>query len=246
MEPARIDEWWNDPAPPAEPPRAKRAPRPPFLDVERAAARVELTARRALDNRPEAYRALTWYADARRFCVGIGRPHGLTVETVAGAVAALSPQVSWREQVSYAPAILDAWAQGLTFRRFPGPGYNANKRKAARILAGGAPLDVLGGPKVRAFYRAITSAGADPEAVCIDRHAWALACGAEKSGPRGGAPVPKLTDKRYREAAAAFTLAAERLRAAFPDLAERLTAPNVQALVWEFWRASQATLFPEV
>ena len=232
--------WWEGPAddfapPPMElaPPVAPRRPAPPFLDPRAASARVELCARRALDRPADARRALEWYGAARIFCVGIGRPHGLTLEAVAGAIAALSPQVSWREQTAYAPAILDAWAQDAPI---PGPGYTANKVKAVRILDGAPPLDVLGGPKVRAFYRCILTGGADPSAVCVDRHAWAIAHGIERTGSRGGAHAPELTAKRYREAAAAYVDAAARLRDAYPALAPILTPARVQSLTWTHWR----------
>lgn len=41
-------------------------------------------------------------------------------------------------------------------------------RKAVAIRDGARPLDVLGGPKVRAFYRALTTGGAEGPPV-IDR-----------------------------------------------------------------------------
>lgn len=236
MNPDRpLDEWWladwaNGPAAPADPEPPARA-RPPFLEPRTAAARVELVARRALDDAARARDGLDWYENARRFCAGIGRPYGLSVESTAGALAALSPQVSWDVQTAWAPAILDAWKQGAPI--LPGPGYGRNRAKAARILDGAPPLDVLGGPKVRAFYRSIVSAGAT-DAVCIDRHAWAIA---------GGGPALKLTDKRYREAARAYVDAAAALRAAFPELAPSLTAARVQALTWVWWRDNAADRF---
>jgi hypothetical protein len=220
---SHVDAWWNATPAPAEEPRTDRRQGAPYLDARTAAARVELIARRALDNRPAALAALAWYSDARRFSDGLARAYGLGVEAVAGAIAALSPQVAWSAQVAWAPAIFDAWKQGADL---PGPGLGVNKRKAGRILAGEAPLDVLGGPKVRAFYRGII-AGGRTEAVCVDRHAWAAA---------GGPADATLTGPRYGEAVRAYLDASAALRLAFRELAPILSPANVQALVWVWWR----------
>lgn len=207
---------------------AKR--RGPFLDHTQAVARIELCARRALDDAREADAALAWYCGALRFCAALGRVFDFPAETVAGALAALSPKVGWEVQCAWAPVVLEAYRKGDSM---PGPGYNLNKAKAYRILDGAAPLDVLGGPKVRAFYAGIVTSGAADE-VCIDRHAWTIAAGIDRIGLRGGAHTARLTDKRYREAAEAYVAAASGLRSAFRD--DRLTSANVQALCWAWWR----------
>jgi len=206
------------------------------------AARVELVARRALDDRPQALVGLAWYRNAHAWAESLAAAFGLPVETVVGVVAALSPLNGWDSQLEWTPRILRAWAWDLADRStavetaaewIPGPGLGANKRKAARILCGESPLDVLGGSKVRAFYANIRG---DETAVCVDRHAWAIATG-DVAGD------VSITAKRYRETVAAFTCAAANLRAAFPALSDVLTPAGVQALTWVWWRDNTGDRF---
>lgn len=196
-------------------------------------ARIELVARRALDDRAGALFAMGWYRRARQWADALADVYGLPAETVIGVVAALSPLNGWESQLQWTPRILRAWAEssasdGMVATAsvwLPGPGLGTNKRKAARILCGEDPLDVLSGPKVCAFFRNIMG---DENAVCVDRHAWAIA--------HGGALVT-LTPKRYLETADAFREASVALREAYPALADSLTPAGVQALTWAWWRA---------
>lgn len=102
-----------------------------------------------------------WYRQSRRTARGLARKHGTTVATSAGVIAALSPRIQWKTNVMGADHILGG---GNT-----GPGFNRNVEKALRIREGERPLSVLGGPKVRAFYRAIMG---DKDAVVIDVWMW--------------------------------------------------------------------------
>ena len=72
------------------------------------------------------------------------------------------------------------------------------RERAGAIAAGARPLDVLGGDKTRAFYRAITG---DREAVTVDVWAARAALGDWIS----------LTPKRYGRISAAYKAAARRL-----------------------------------
>ena len=204
------------------------------------AARIELVARRALDSRSAAVSACRWYSDAHAWADSLATAFGLPVETVVGVVAALSPLNGWESQLEWTPRILRAWGDVDRSRAvetaggwIPGPGLGANKRKAARILSGEAPLSVLGGSKVRAFFANIMG---DETAVCVDRHAWAIATG-DVAGD------VSITAKRYRETVAAFTCAAANLRAAFPALSDVLTPAGVQALTWVWWRDNKGDRF---
>lgn len=209
-----------------------------------AAARIELLARRALDDRNKALAALAWYAEAKALAAEwSARCPVSTLGDIVGMLAALSPQNGWLDQVIWMPRILqqcrtlqgrDIPAEDLA-EHIPGPGFTANKRKAARIWLGESALDVLSGPKVRAFYVCIMTAG-HTEQVCIDRHAWSIAAGLE------GASL-HLTPKRYRETVAAYHAAAAMLRASYPGLAARLTAPNVQALTWVYFKDNPDMIF---
>lgn len=213
------DKWWESVI-------EKDAPSP--APSATAAARVELAARRALDDRDAARAALEWYDRARAWAESLAAAYGFTLEAVAGAVAALSPNVTWESQLEWTPRVLEAFR--VDAEALPGPAYGRNKGKAAAILAGADPLEILGGPKVRAFYAGIM-AGGNTAAVCIDRHAWALAYGA-------GAVDVCLTAKRYRDAAQAYRDATAALVRAFPTLEAELTPARVQALTWVYWRAN--------
>ncbi len=204
-------------------------------------ARIELVARRALDDRASAAVALGWYRRAHDWASTMADVCGMSAGTVVGVVAALSPLNGWESQLEWTPKILAAWnhdAHGSTphlvataHEWLPGPGLGTNKRKAARILCGEDPDDVLGGSKVRAFFANILG---DSDSVCIDRHAWAIA-----TGDFGSVCI---TPKRYRDTVAAFQCAAANLRAAFPRV-EGLTPAGVQALTWEWWRANEGDRF---
>jgi hypothetical protein len=190
-----------------------------------AQARIELVARRALDDAKAADVSLGWYRAARDYCASLG-----PVETVAGIVAALSPLNTWEDQLRFTPLVIAAARDKLPL---PGPGFSANKRKAVAIASGADPSTVLAGDKVVAFYRCIVTAG-ETDAVCVDRHAWAIA--------HGTGADRYLTAKRYRETAAAYVAVAAGLRARDPSDV-RLTPANVQALTWVWWRDNPGLRF---
>jgi hypothetical protein len=153
-----------------------------------------------------------WYPAAYREACAI-----LPADPVRGAaiIAALSPQVGWRENLRAAARIAaDPYVAGEPNV----PGYMANRMKAAAI-ADGAPLtghpgDALGGqaPKVRAFWRAICG---DLEAVTLD--IWAM-----RAAYPGAAMRPPAGDA-YRRGVLAYRAAARRLQVAPRDL---------QAILW--------------
>ncbi len=108
---------------------------------------------------------VAWYRDARRLISTLARKYGRTRCTVAGIVAATSPRQSWGRNVVVSEEFLAGGAPSGVFRD--------SATKARAILAGAKPLVVLGGRKVRAFYRALCG---DDTACVID--VWMLrACG---------------------------------------------------------------------
>lgn len=151
---------------------------------------------------------LTWYTDARREARRMARAYGVTTAAACGVIAALSPQVQWVRNLTMAREILrDGVTTGQT---------SANLTKAYRIADGARPLTVLGGPKVRAFYRALMG---DESAAVIDT--WMMVAA---QWHRDGA-----TALQYLEIARALTDAA-----AFAGIA---VAP-FQAVVWTHVRGS--------
>jgi hypothetical protein len=100
-------------------------------------------------------------------------------------------------------------------------------RQADAILAGAHPLDVLQGPKVREFFRAIML---EPDAVCIDRHAVDIA-----RGRRGANSDPSILGRvgAYEKAQKAYRDAASILSRA---LGAPILPAQVQAVTWVQWR----------
>lgn len=152
-----------------------------------------------------------WYTLAYRTALNL-TPHDVRIG--AGVIAAFSPQMSWKKNVELA-------ATCLRTGKFVGH-YGANNRKAEKIAKGADPLSVLGGDKVRAFYECIVNAG-QTDAICIDRHAIAIALGRnatdkERQGLKG---------KRYKTYADAYRNVAAKVG---------LLPSELQAVTWVTWR----------
>lgn len=149
-----------------------------------------------------------WYPAARMTCHAMARAYGLRPETVAGILAALSPRIRWETNLSA------AWAL-LAGERIRGP-YKRSIRRAEHILvtddAGCDPLDMLSGPKVRAFYAAIMDI---PGPAVID--SWALRAATGLAW--ADAPSPTAYDPVARAYASAARILGQPVHA-------------VQATVW--------------
>lgn len=182
------------------------------FDHHEAVERITTLVRSA-DASELAY-GLTWYEDASSTASALAAEHGLTLDQVAGIIAALSPQTAWPQNLDKARELIST---GDTY------GFGRARSKARRILAGESPDDVLAGPKERAFYETI-AAPARATSVVIDRHAYDAVIGAigtdrsRKQLERKGA-YDAVSDV-YRDAA--------RLLGLRPHV--------VQGVVWAVWR----------
>ncbi len=105
-----------------------------------------------------------WYALVNAWCVDRADTYGVSVDTVAGIVAALSPRLRWEDNLADADRVLSGSSGACRALR-------ANVAKAERILAGESPEDVLGGRKVRSFYRNILLVRLSLD-VTVDVHMW--------------------------------------------------------------------------
>jgi hypothetical protein len=143
-----------------------------------------------------------WYPRTLALAAEMARETGRTVECAAGVIAAMSPRLQWHLNVQYAWDIL---------RGGSGSGLTRSLANAHRIVQGAHPLDVLNGPKTRAFYGAIMGTG---HTATVD--AWAVQGATERAY---GAVAPA----RYDDVAAAYATAAERC-------GENVHA--MQAIVW--------------
>ncbi len=161
---------------------------------------------------------MSWYVRAYEFCQLVADKYSLDVATVAGVVAALSPQNRWERNMRDAEAMVVAYKLQL---EVPHCGtYAANVAKAQRILEGEEPLNVLGGNKVRSFYANIMG---DSESVTVDGHAWCIA----NDNKQTMLNVPKLTDKVYHGLADEYRQAAKQVG---------VQPMQMQAVTWVTWR----------
>jgi hypothetical protein len=151
----------------------------------------------------------SWYRESRKQARRIARETGVTASVAAGVIAAFSPRQQWKTNVRMAE---DACRTGTS-----SSGLGQSRRAAQRILDGERPLDVLNGPKVRAFYRAIMG---DESAAVVD--VWML-----RAMGLGEAIAPK----DYPTAALAIERAARKTE---------VTTATFQAIVWTHVRGRAA------
>jgi len=157
----------------------------------------------------------TWYSDAHTLAAAIHDD----VQAGAAIIAVLSPMLSWSKN---APIAVLAARAGT---RRPAGVIGRNWTKAKRARRVGADLDaIVKGPKVRDFWACIASNGTDSYAVCVDRHAVAIACGRFLDSKESG---DSLAGARYKKVANAYRDAAVILG---------LTPCILQAVTWVVWR----------
>jgi hypothetical protein len=160
---------------------------------------------------------LTWYSDAatQAECLPV------SFSQACGIIAALSPQVSWDRNVGLAQCL--TWTGTA-----PCLSKSVDKAKELRDT-NKHPLAVLGGKKVRAFYKGIVTRG-KTFAVCLDRHAFAIAAG------------KNLTEK---ELAQCFSKVGvyEQIEQAYRNVAfkYKLWPAQVQAITWVQWRKDKVS-----
>jgi hypothetical protein len=146
-----------------------------------------------------------WYYDAWRSAVVMADKHGVSIEQAAGVIAALSPRCPWKRNLIDAEAVLTRGVAAVV------SSFGRNKTRAVAIANGHNPDHILGGPKVRAFWRCLVSFR-NRTHVCID--VWA----ARAVGYYG-----RISPQVYRRIAAAYLDAARRLN---------VTPCELQATLW--------------
>jgi hypothetical protein len=162
-----------------------------------------------------------WYARAKAFAADLDT----NVERAVGVIAALSPMMPWPRNQSLAREVYMGKRDGC---------LSANMAKAVRILNGEAPLDVLSGEKVRAFYLNIMGIDED-SAVTIDRHAIMVALGKNLASDE-----LKFTKAQNRAIADEYRAAAKILSR---EVGYPLTPAQVQATVWVWWRKNRSLAY---
>ena len=168
-----------------------------------------------------------WYADALEVCSNIATDCSLAIDTVAGVMAALSPNNRWERNITDCRNLCLAYCLGgyADAEQIKVTTFNANKRKALNILSGQLPLSVLSGLKVRAFFECIVGA----DSVCIDGHAYSIWQGERITTTS----TPKISPKLYAAISADYRHAA--------GIINQITglsysAAQLQAITWLTWR----------
>lgn len=175
-----------------------------------------------------------WYKRAHKLGVKLIHAYdGLMLGQAVGVIAALSPNNKWERNCVDAEAMIKAWHAGADPLTVKVCTFGKNKAKAAAILALTADdletdrvTEILNGRKVVAFYRSIMG---DPDAVCVDGHAYAVWIGERVPTTQ----TPSIGIKLYADIARAYQLVAKR---SYELCGTTLTPTQVQAVTWVTYR----------
>lgn len=177
----------------------------------------------------ELAEGMNWYATARSAAQALATQHNLSLHTVAGVIAALSPNMRWELNVKAADTIIKAYKMGIAPEDATCPAYKANRRKAYQILAETERANItkiLNGNKIVNFYLCIVEPNCS--AVCIDGHARNI-----YYGSREVLKGSRVTDKEYNLLVEEYNNATQAINLAYNF---QLTAMQVQAVTWVVWR----------
>lgn len=167
---------------------------------------------------------LRWYPSAHETALRMGGGRAGHLHRNAGIIAALSPMNGWGNNVAKARQLISLRGRiVIGADKSNGIGLSANVAKAIAIYRGADPLDVLGGDKVRAFYRTIVDPRGDIRPV-VDRHAFDIAVGEVTDDKRRGILSRKGV---YEEFADVYRAAA---------IYAGIGASQMQAITWVQWR----------
>lgn len=132
----------------------------------------------------EIHEGMHFYQGAHGLCKLFSSMYGVSVDTIAGLYAALSPLNTWDTNVSNIVDVLrwvknggsDNGGSDSCVDELKVNTPHANKHKAILIAQGHHPSEVLRGRKVTSFYKAIVNPS-DRDHYPIDRHLINLAMG---------------------------------------------------------------------
>lgn len=156
-----------------------------------------------------------WYKVAHDL---VAKLYPENVSVAAGVVAALSPRCRWEENLRRAEELMASFLRQDA--QPPSIHISLLTNQAWKIVHGANPLDVLHGPKVRAFYRNLLL---DEEPVTVD--VWAARVAEGRVNPN----APK--GRRYNLIARAYREAADRLSLS-PSTCQATAWVQVRDYVW--------------
>lgn len=161
-----------------------------------------------------------WYIQASKFASHISHKYRISYNKVVGVISALSPACNWPQNKKDAEKLIAAFVAGDNFSDYTYCTYGANVIKGWNILLSKSDpvtfFNAKTGAKTLNFYLNILDPY-NPDAVTIDRHAFAVYAGRKTGG------TVSLTPKRYGIIAAAYIEASRQLN----------MVPNqLQAILW--------------
>lgn len=177
-----------------------------------------------------------WYVEAHALAAELSPDN---VPLGAAVLAILSPRRSWPQNVALArqafayaaemaaKGISNPDQQSTWWATFPTTGDQ--RGKLARLFAGEDPNTVVGGPKVRSFWKTITDPLHNDADAVIDRHALAIA-----EGRVMGTDELSINPATY----AVYVRAYAEVAAIVGE-----SASTVQAVTWVHWRRNNAVAF---
>ena len=189
----------------------------------------EIVAKFTLATSQEVQLGCDWYPSALSIAARIGEKYGLSAQTAAGVIAALSPNNRWERNIIDAENIIKCWAAGGTRSDLLAVKvctYGKMKEKAVDILT--TPIGVniretLKGKKIVEFFNCITNPLLND--VCIDGHAYSVWFGQRltmKEVPAIGVKLRAQIKTDYRDATAFIN----------EELGEHFTPADIQAITW--------------
>lgn len=175
---------------------------------------------------------MNWYQNAHEICVSLAQKYDVTVDIVAGVIAALSPNNKWESNILDAEIMLRAWCADIKYSQVKVATYSINKYKAATILDcqlnREGIINVLRGNKTIAFFMCIATNG-NSDTPCIDGHAYNIWNGTVTTLKE----VPSMSDKTFKMIQNAYRDAAQ-IISNVTGISH--SAAQVQAITWVCYR----------
>jgi hypothetical protein len=187
----------------------------------------------SLATEADIFEGKEWYARAHRFGVQLIAAYDVTMGQAVGVIAALSPNNKWERNCADADRLIHAYLSDHDLSLTKVCTYNTNKQKAIDILSldtesldSEAIVSILNGRKITAFFRSIMG---DPNAVCVDGHAYSVFIGQRIPTSK----TPNIGKALYETIQRAYCLVAER---SYEICGHKLTPTQVQAVTWVTYR----------
>jgi hypothetical protein len=187
----------------------------------------------SLATEADIFEGKEWYARAHRFGVQLIAAYDITMGQAVGVIAALSPNNKWERNCADADRLIHAYLSDHDLSLTKVCTYNTNKQKAINILSldtesldSEAIVSILNGRKITAFFRSIMG---DPNAVCVDGHAYSVFIGQRIPTSK----TPNIGKVLYETIQRAYCLVAER---SYEICGHKLTPTQVQAVTWVTYR----------